>query len=157
MHSVLTAAHEAAPAASRPTASAHLGVDANPQLGSFGFCGVALYIADAMAPQAKPKEVKQLQRWLSQAHDIYQRHARAEGVMVKRGTKSQRRVLTAEQTKKLRQELTNDDDIIDLAQGLSTPLEAANAALLAAYDVEQSPPRCVRWSLVWCKRSSPRR
>ncbi len=138
MHSVLAAAIDAAPPQSRPTTPAHRGVDANPQLASFGFCGVALFVADAIANQVPAKEEKRFTDWVTQARDLYDRHSRAEGSLVKKWTRPRRKVLTKEANKKLELLLRAGQPFITVTPGLSTALSAANVALLAAYDVEET-------------------
>jgi hypothetical protein len=112
----------------------HGGVDANPQLGSFGCGGIAIFMANACAARVTAREQPRFDRWLNAAKDIYVRHARAEGTEVKEGTKSKLRVLPKAELKALQGEI-----LLQNARKAppSVSLRAANAALYAAIDVEQ--------------------
>ncbi len=135
MHSVLKAAHDAVAPTVRPPPPHHGGVDANPQLGSFGFGGVSLFLAEAAEPVVKKAERPRYTQWLGRARDVYERHATAQGTMVKRGTKTQRRVLTKQALAELRRDLTVQG-VVRARDDLPLALAAANVALLASYDVE---------------------
>lgn len=113
----------------------HGGVDANPSLGAFGQCGVAIFVAEvARSLPTRAAERPQVDRWLEMARTIYGRHARAEGKLVKRGTKHRRVVLSSKERATI-----NPNVILPIegdARELSTPLYAANTALFAATDLE---------------------
>jgi len=123
MHSLLKAVLSVAPSETWPyPPTFHGGVDANPQLGSFGCAGVAIFLADAINAE---------HAWLDLAKRIYSLHARAEGTEVKVHTKSKLRVLSKEELK------AAQGQVIRNTRGLSPlSLRASNAALFAAIDAE---------------------
>lgn len=132
VHQLLEAALDAA--ALEPVAP-HGGVDANPQLGSFGQLGAALFVADAIASQVPRTERKRFEQWVGLARAVYAGHARGEGTLVTRGTKTRRTVLSRAELKSLSAAL-EVDGVVDARTDLSPALTAANTALFAAHDAE---------------------
>lgn len=137
MHSLLKAALEAAPEAERPPPPYHGGVDANPQLGAFGFGGAAIFIAEAAAGLVRKTDRKRFDQLMAVSREIYEGHARGEGKEVKRGTKIHVVVLSNDRLKVLKKEITlPTTGVIGVDQSLAPALSAAYAAAGAAYDIE---------------------
>jgi hypothetical protein len=129
MHSLLKALLSKVPTENWPYPPRfHGGVDANPQLGSFGCGGIAIFLADSCADRVAANQRANFDRWLDAAKNIYSLHARAEGEEVKQGTKSKLRVLARDDLKKLQRDLA--------AHNPKREARVAFRALEAAIDIE---------------------
>lgn len=139
MHSILKAAFDAAPKELRPPPPHHGGVDANPQLTSFGCAGVAIFLAEATAHLIQDvMEEEEAAERIALAKKIYALHAGALGDETKRHTKSKLRVLSDKDLKAAQRKVITESSTFSRRGGvhLSVPLRAANGALAAAIDLE---------------------
>lgn len=141
IHSFLQRALDAVAPAARPPGPHHGGVAAKPELGRLGNTGVAIFLAETVAPKVAVKERKRFADWLTAARTVYDRQARCQ-VTHHKGVTWRTRSLSQDEKTALQRSLELEPKTMCYTRtspgvlALSPALHIANAAALLAWDLE---------------------